>query len=203
MKIENIHCENGNDESLWAAYKERLLASLRGTVFHHTDQRALYFMKDTGAIEHNRDRRFKLNPGSENSFGRQMGWVCFFDFRNASSEAIKDAHENRCDFLCPQWFRKKSYEDWAEYSLAYLILDSNYYDRLIPYGKFNEQIGKTGPYPMAVPKVETWIADRVPITWIEKVILANFGQPVTASEIQSSQVHANLTFEPLSNPFKP
>jgi len=28
MKIETIHYENGNDKSLWAAYKERLIGDL-------------------------------------------------------------------------------------------------------------------------------------------------------------------------------
>ena len=119
-------------------------------------------------------------------------WVCFFDFRKATSETIKDIHENRYDFLRPSWFRKKTYEDWAEYSLAYFILDSKYYDHLIPYEKFKEHVRNSEQYPMAVPKAETWIEDRVPITWIEKVFLANFGEPVTAHEIQLSQVHANL-----------
>lgn len=45
---------------------------------------------------------------------------------------------------------------------------------------------------MAVPEVETWVADRVPITWIEKIILANFGGPMTANEIQLNQIHDGL-----------
>jgi hypothetical protein len=44
--------------------------------------------------------------------------------------------------------------------LAYLILDSTYYDRLIPYETFNEHLRNTGEYPMAVPKVETWILEK-------------------------------------------
>ncbi len=78
--------------------------------------------------------------------------------------------------------------DREEWKLAYLILDSTYYDRLIPYEKYNEHVRKMGQYLMAVPKVKTWIADKVAITWIEKVILASIGEILTEEQIQRSQV---------------
>jgi hypothetical protein len=103
--------------------------------------------------------------------------------------------DNRYDFLRPGWFRSKPDEGWAKWDLAYLILDSTYHDCLIPYEKVNEHYGDTGEFLQAIPQVEAWIADRVPITWIERVILGNIGEAVTDHEIQLSQVHQNLTFE--------
>lgn len=194
MEIENLCCENGSDESHWSAYEERILAALKGTVFHLTSQPAFQLIKNSGEIQRNKDGCFKLNTASEKSFGRLKGWVCFFDFRNATLETIKDTC-NRYNFLLPPGdFRKKPRENWAEYSLAYLILDSRYYDFLLPYEKFNEHVRNTGEYSMAIPKVETWIDNRVPITWIEKVILADIGEAVTAHEIERSRIHRNLQF---------
>ena len=179
MEIENICCENGTEISLWDSYEESLLAALKGSVFHLTSQHAFNLIRKTEAIEHNKDGRFPINTASEKSFGRQKGWVCFFDLRNATLETVKDTYENRYNFLRPPGdFRRKLRENSAEYSLAYLILGSKHYDRLIPYKKFNEFVGQEGTYPMAVPKVETWIDNRVPITWIEKVILADIRELV-------------------------
>jgi hypothetical protein len=192
MTIKKLRCENDRDERLWAPYKDSLLASLKGTVFHLTSQRALGLIKNSGAIEHNKDGRFKLNTASEESFGRLNGWVCFFDLRNASSELITDTLD-RYDFLRPPGdLGRNSHEDRKEYGLAYLILNSTFHNHLIPYEKFNEHVKNTGHYLQRIPYVETWIADRVSITWIEKVILANFGGPMTANEIQLNQIHDGL-----------
>ncbi|WP_342348508.1 hypothetical protein [uncultured Nitrospira sp.] len=192
MGIENIHCENSSDIRLWDNYQASLLGDLKGQVFHLTSQRTLDFIKNSGAIEHNKDGRFKLNTASEKSFGRLNGWVCFFDLRNASSELIPDILD-RYDFLRPPGdLGRNSYEDRKEYELAYLVLDSKFHKHLILYEKFDEHVKNTGQYPMAVPEVETWVADRVPITWIEKIILANFGGPMTANEIQLNQIHNEL-----------
>ena len=99
----------------------------------------------------------------------------------------------RYDFLrAPGDLGRISHADRKECELAYLILDSTLHNHLIPYEKFNEHVENTGQYPMAVPEVETWIADLVPITWIEKVILAYFGGPMTANEIQFNQIHDGL-----------
>ena len=37
---------------------------------------------------------------------------------------------------------------------------------------------------MAVPKIETWIPDNVPLTWIEKVILASIDVILTDEQIR-------------------
>jgi hypothetical protein len=150
MKIKTIHCENGNDKSLWAAYEERLFDDLTGTVFHLTSQHAFKLIQESESIEHNKKNgRFKINTASENSFVRKRGWVCFFDLRNTTSETINDTLENRYDFLCPHGdISINPREDCEEYSLAYLILDSTYYDHLIPDENFSDRVGGALTYPV-------------------------------------------------------
>ena len=195
MEFETIHCKNRNDERLWTAYEERLLAALHGTVFHLTSQHAFNLIKASGAIEHNKEKRFKLNTNSEMSFGRLMGWVCLFDLRNPTPERITDTLD-RYNFLLPPGDLGRETSN----GLAYFILDSTYYDRLIPYEKFNEHFRNTGQFPMAVPKVETWIANRLPLTWIKKFILASIDVILTDEQIRLAQVnewvHRNRNWGP-------
>jgi hypothetical protein len=155
MEIEHIHCENRNDESLWATYKERLLGDLERKVFQLTSRHAWNVIQASGAVEHNKNEFFKINTGSQKSFGRLMGWVCLFDLRNASSGLITDSLD-RYDFLLSPGDLGSEMSN----GLAYLILDSKYYDRLIPYEKYNEHVRNTGQYPITVPKLETWILDK-------------------------------------------
>lgn len=182
MTIKKLRCENDRDERLLATYKDSLLASLKGTVFHITSEAALDLIKKSGAIEHNKGKRFKLNTNSEMSFGRLMGWVCLFDLRHATPELITDTLNSYNFFLPPGDLGRE-----ISNVLAYLILDSTYFDRLIPYELHNNHVRKTGQYPMAIPKVETWIADKVPLTWIKKVILASIGEILTEEQIQRRQ----------------
>jgi hypothetical protein len=53
---------------------------------------------------------------------------------------------------------------------------------------------------MEVPKVETWIANRLPLTWIERVILASIDVILPDEQIQHAQVnewaHRNLKWGP-------
>lgn len=182
MKIENIHCENSSDNSLWDNYQARLLGDLKGQVFHLTSQDAFNLIQVSEAIEHNKDGRFKLITASEKSFGRLMGWVCLFDLRHATPELITDTLNSYNFFLPPGDLGRE-----ISNVLAYLILDSTYFDRLIPYELHNNHVRKTGQYPMAIPKVETWIADKVPLTWIKKVILASIGEILTEEQIQRRQ----------------
>jgi hypothetical protein len=46
---------------------------LKGKVFHLTSQHALKLIQESGAIEHNKNERFKLNTNFLKSFGRLMG----------------------------------------------------------------------------------------------------------------------------------
>lgn len=191
MEIEHIHCENRNDESLWATYKERLLGDLEGKVFHLTSRHAWNLIQASGAVEHNKNELFKINTGSQKSFGRLMGWVCLFDLRHATPDLITDTLD-RYDFLLPPGDLGSEMSN----GLAYLILDSKYYDRLIPYEKYNEHVRNTGQYPMAVPKVETWILDKVPPTWIKRVVLVSIEAILTDAQMQRNRIlkeaHQNL-----------
>lgn len=164
MKIETINCENSNDTGLWSDYKESLMKALKGKVFHLTSQNAFNLIQKSGAIEHNKNERFNLNTGSLKSFGRIKGWVCLFDLRYSTPELITDILD-RYDFCNPPGNLRNPEDNksCSKRALAYLILDSQYYERLIPYEKYNEHVRETGQYPMAIPKVETWIDEKVPI----------------------------------------
>ncbi|MGD9850844.1 MAG: hypothetical protein AB7T38_06240 [Nitrospirales bacterium] len=197
MKIETINCENSNDTDLWADFKESLLSALKGTVFHLTSQHAFGLIQKSGAVEHNKNECFNLNTGSLKSFGRLMGWVCLFDLRHAKPELITDILD-RYDFCHPpgNLGSTEGSENCSKRALAYLILDPRFYGQLIHYEKYIEHTRKTGQYPMAIPKVETWIANRIPIKWLEKVILTKIGTIMTQAQIQRARVleqaHRNL-----------
>ncbi len=167
MKIVDIACQVGETDDL--------LARLRGRVFHLTTQAAYDAILKSGAILHNKDEKFRLNTSSENSFGRLMGYVCLFDIRNDSSEHID--HVLSCYyFLRPQWFGELQ-EDGTVWKLAYLILDSNHHDRLIPYAKVHDHHRTTGKFLQAIPNGEVWIEDRIPVDWIEEVLLVTIILP--------------------------
>src|SRR3989304_4690572 len=80
-----------------------MLSLLKGTVFHLTTQESYKDILKCGMICNNKDGRFNLNTGSENSFGRLNGCVCFFDLRDKDNDAINDILEMYY-FLRPTWF---------------------------------------------------------------------------------------------------
>ncbi len=163
MKIINVSCRNGNTNSL--------LDHLKGHVFHLTTQTTCDAILISGEILHNKDQRFKLNTSSENSFGRLMGYVCFFDLRNDSPELIERVH-GCYPFLSPPWF-ETLHENCTVRNLAYLILNPAYYERIIPYSSVHDHARNTGKLLKAIPHGEVWIENRVPINWIETVLVAN------------------------------
>jgi len=162
MKIEELTYQNGDTEDL--------IVRLRGKVFHLTTQTAFDFILKSNAILHNKDELFRLNTNSENSFGRRMGCVCLVDIRNQNPEHLN--HVLNCyDFLGPSWFADLQ-EDCTVWKLAYLILAPAHYHHLIPYEKVHEHYRATGKFPQVIPKGETWIKDRIPLPWMETVLLA-------------------------------
>jgi hypothetical protein len=182
MRVVNISSKNGDTSDL--------LAALKGRVFHLTTQSIYDAILKLGEIVHNKDERFELNTSPQNSFGRLMGYVCFFDLRNDSPELLSRTLECYY-FLGPSWFGNLS-EAWTEWDLAYLILDPAYYDRLLPNNKVHEHYKETGKFLHAIPGAEVWIEDRVPITWIESVLLANIRKAAPERNSWDGLIHRDV-----------
>jgi len=125
-----------------------LLNHLRRKVFHVTTLSAYRTIRETGKILHNKDRRFELNTGSENSFGRLMGYVCLFDLRNDPPDLIQLLE---CyNFLGPRWFGKQK-NSWIVSELAYLLLDPSCYNRIIPNSRVHDHYKATGQFFNMIP----------------------------------------------------
>jgi hypothetical protein len=179
MKIISVPCKNGNTDAL--------LAHLNGHVFHLTTQTAYEAILQSGEILHNKDQRFTLNTSSENSFGRLMGCVCFFDLRNESQEFVDKVH-GCYPFLSPPWFGTPN-KKYTTFKLTYLILNPTYYDRLIPYSTVHDHCRNTGKFLRAIPHGEVWIKERVPMGWIETVLTANIRHAASNRNTLASILH--------------
>lgn len=161
MKEMVVPCRRGDTE--------RLLAHLRGKVFHLTSLSAYRAIRETGKILHNKDSRFDLNTSSENSFGRLMGYVCLFDLRNDSPDLIQ--HVLSCYyFLDPLWFQKQK-GSWIISELAYLLLNPSFYDKIVPNSRAGDHYNATEQWLQRIPRGEVWMEDHVPLEWVDTVIL--------------------------------
>jgi hypothetical protein len=123
-----------------------VLPLLIGTVFHVTSSAALMAIGGSGAIHSNHDRRFQFTfPQSENNYGRQRGYVCLFDFREASEDAAREARR-KFNFLKP-----------TSADPVFLFLHPSKHARLIPWTE--APVGA-----MVIPYVETWYPGDVPLS---------------------------------------
>lgn len=155
-------------------YKEDLLSRLRGEVFHLTSEQSFEKIKNDGFIFHNREGRFELNTSSENSFGREQGWICLFDLRDKSDEEIEETL-TKYYFLGPSWFCEYEIE-FSQMKLAYLILDCNYYDKLILNEAARKSLTEKRRPIMYVPGTECWYPGDLPLSFIRETILVNIVQ---------------------------
>jgi hypothetical protein len=171
MKIERLSIDK----------KDLLLDRLLGRVFHLTTRTAYEEIQLAGYISHNQSGCFQIYTGSTNSYGRLHGCVCLFDLRNDASEIIEDTL-NCYDFLGPSWFFKYG-RKYITCDLAYLFLDPQYYDRLIPSSRVHDHYRETGQYLQAIPKSEVWIEDRIPLSWIESTLLVRIKEPAPTSRV--------------------
>ncbi len=165
MKIERLKIDK----------RDSLLSHLIGQVFHLTTQASYEKIRRSGKISNNQSGCYPINTGSQKSYGRLNGCICLFDLRNNNSEII----QNTLDcyyFLGPSWFSKhgRKYTTW---DLAYLFLDSQYYNRLIPSSRVHDHYKETGQYLQAIPNSEAWIDGEIPLPWIDSVLLVNIKEP--------------------------
>jgi len=186
MQIVKIQIHNG-DPDIHLDY-------LKGQVFHVTTQVAYDAILKSGKIWNNRDKKFKLNTSSQESFGRHMGYVCLFDLRNMCPDVIEPVSRyGSYNFLRPLWF-KQLRNDCNNWNLAYLILNPLYYDQLIPYEKIHEYPQERGMCRMAIPKIEAWIKDCVPLTLIVKIILVTINRAAPDRKSLGGMLH-QIDFE--------
>lgn len=123
-----------------------VLPLLLGTVFHVTSSPALTDIVSSGAIRSNCDRRFQFTfPQSENNYGRQRGYVCLFDFREASEDDAREARR-KFNFLKP-----------TSADPVFLFLSRSEHARLVAWTD-----APAGA--MVVPYVETWYPEDVPLS---------------------------------------
>jgi hypothetical protein len=153
-------------------YRRDLLSRLTGRIFHVTTRAALQQIKTSGAILHNRDERFALNPTSIIGFGRTRGWVCLFDLRNQSVEKMLKELEfsTQYDLLAPDWFEYVT-DRFSVWNLAYLFLEQTAWPQLKPNQLADEERQKTGKYVHYIPDIEVWFPGDVPIGLIQEALL--------------------------------
>jgi len=168
MKIDKLKITN----------REHLLNRLTGRVFHLTTRTSFAKIQENGAICNNKSGCYTIYTGSQNSYGRLLGCVCLFDLRGNNLEII----QNTLDcyyFLGPTWFSRhgRKYITW---DLVYLFLDSKYHNRLIPNSMAYNHYMQTGQYLHAVSKLELWIENGIPLSWIENILLIKIKEPAPA-----------------------
>lgn len=165
MKIERLHIEE----------RKTLLDRLMGQVFHLTTRTAYEEIQRAGEIANNQSGNFPINTSSQNSYGRLHGYVCLFDLRDGDPVIIQNTLD--CyDFRGPHGFSTHG-RNYISWNLVYLFLDPQYYNRLIPSSRVHDHYRETGKYLQAVPNSEVWLENRIPLSWIEKVLLVKIKEP--------------------------
>ena len=162
-------------EIIYLEFKENsqdILSFLKGNVFHLTTKSSFEKIIECGFLLNNKNAQFKMNPSSQKSFGRSCGYICFFDLRNIHNINIDDILD-RYNFINPNWFKKR-HDDILLWELAYMVLKSEKYEKLIPSQDALKHYFESGEFLQAIPKVEVWIDNFVPIEWIEKTYLVRY-----------------------------
>ena len=162
MEVERLEYIN-------TGHTDDLTARLKGNVFHLTSQSSFDCISAENRIYHNRDGKFPIYAGSANGFGKNRGYVPFFNFRNTTDEIILDTR-NRYNFEGPTWFRKY-HPDYSESSLAYLFLSEQGQKELIPNNQARVEFKKNGHAEQYIPDTEFWYPGNVSLELIEKVLL--------------------------------
>jgi hypothetical protein len=165
MNKTRLVCEDG--------HTERLLALLKGRVFHRTTAEAFTSIKRVGKVLHNRDKSFGTNTGSANCFGGFHGLVCLLDLRDENPETLEET-QGLYPFLSPHLFETYQHT-WTVAKVVYLLLHPNYLDdEHIISNHAAVEYHRTNPYLNYVPKTEVWVKDHIPLDWIDTAIFVTF-----------------------------
>ncbi len=126
--------------------------NLVGRIFHITSMESLKSIQSCGFVSTStKNDTFGLQ--SKTCYGRQMGWICLFDFRSVSDEQI----ENSCQCCLWQLLTRKLIEPVA------LIIHTDVYSEI----KFQAEVKacyKRQIIPgLYVPDTECWYPRNLPI----------------------------------------
>ncbi|HJP18097.1 MAG: hypothetical protein CMD96_06330 [Gammaproteobacteria bacterium] len=180
MKI--IHLEFKDQD-----YKDELLSHLRGQIFHITTIKTFDDIKKTNFIFHNKDSKFSINTGSLKSFGRKRGYVCLFDLREKEETVIQEALD-KYYFLGPNWFAEY-HEDYYEFNLAYLIMNSRFYNKIVPTVEAKKICRESRNYEQYIPEAECWYPDDMPINSINRTLLVKIWKSAPPKESPAYAFH--------------
>jgi hypothetical protein len=135
-----------------------LVPILRENVFHVTRYSSFQKILFDGYIDSNKDGLLGESfPRSANSFGRNMGCICLFDYRNKTDEEITEG--TRC---CGFSSLKNSGDH-----LAFLIIDKTAYINI----NFKKPIfDQTSSKTLYVPGLECWHPHPMNVEFISKVL---------------------------------
>jgi len=137
-----------------------LLPRLRDQVFHVTTAPAFGRILSMGVVLSNRNEQLPYTfPQSEVSFGRRRGYVCLFDLRRASDDAVSWALD--CFyFLDPGSSQRQD--------PVFLFVKDTSYGSLIP---IEAAQGSTGE--MWIPRVEAWYPSDLPMSAVRSALVVN------------------------------
>ena len=138
--------------------REILLPHLIGNVFHVTRHSALEKIVESGMIDPTaRGALGNSFPQSANSYGRHKGFVCLFDFRAKTHEAIAWGLD------CCSFLNSRTLGD----HLAIVLIRAEATISLIPP---SVAFAETGGAKVWIPEVECWYPGPVPLHAIERVL---------------------------------
>ena len=138
--------------------REILLPHLTANVFHVTRHSTLDQIVASGCIDPNVSGAFGNSfTQSVNSYGRYKGYVCLFDFRAKTDEAIS------WGFDCCNFLHSRTLGD----DLAILLLSAKATAELIPA---TAAFAETRGIKVWIPEVESWYPGPVPLCAIERVL---------------------------------
>jgi len=149
-RIKAVLCHRNNT-------KQVVLPFLLNKVFHVTSSKAYSAIIDDQEIRDNKNSNLGFTfPQSQNSYGRNKGFVCLFDLRGKTQEVI-DESLMKFNFLNPINDKKT----------IFLIISSREHSRLIPW---TEAMKDVGCREVWVPNVECWYDGNIPLKHIEQII---------------------------------
>lgn len=141
----------------------KLFTRLAGRVFHLTTEKAFSAIVRDRKIGHNREERYPLNSGSENSFGRVHGYVCLYDLRKTTPRKLSLTRE-LCDFLFPDWQANGGENP------VYLVLRREVLDCLVPNASAFHFCRASGQNLKYLPGTECWHPGDLPLKDIAEVL---------------------------------
>lgn len=154
--------------------RDALLPLLREQIFHVTSHDRFQLIEETGRVSANSDGALgNTFPQSARSFARQKGYVCLFDLRNKSDEAIESALSNFY-FLAPHPLGD---------DLVFLTLRPENYTGILYW----ENVASTaGPAAFRIPYVECWYPTDLPLSSIHRALFLHVDWRPHPSDSMSS-----------------